>query len=75
MFIALYIFTYHFTDVDSTGTSEEWVAGEQNDLFKAVVEEGAGVEKLRAILDSGVDPSLTDSEVGMGWKEQKRREK
>lgn len=55
---------------DRTGSSEEWVAGEQSDLFKAVVEQGAGaaagggVEQLRVILDSGVDPSLTDSEVG-----------
>ena len=45
----------------SNGASEEWVAGEQSDLFRAVVE--GELERLRAILDTGVDPSLTDSEV------------
>ena len=46
---------------DSNGTNDEWQAGDQSDLFKAVVD--GEVDKLRTILDTGVDASFPDSDV------------
>lgn len=45
----------------SNGSTEEWLAGDQSDVFQAVVD--GEVQRLRTVLDTGVDPSLPDSEV------------
>lgn len=49
-----------FAQPMSTTTTDEWMEGDESTLFKAVVD--GEVDKLRSILDSGVDPSMADSE-------------
>lgn len=47
----------------TSNTTEAWLEGDQSKLFQAVVE--GEVEQLRALLDTGVDASLVDSEVSV----------